>query len=340
MTVATSRVKRVHKSSRLARRLLALLAFVAFSAAAAACAAEASRQGEDLLREIYQENRERLATNSFGLPLFLDSFERDGKVQVDVYGVFDYPFGTVVDALQVPAHWCDIVTLHPNVKACTSQELADSWQLAFYLGRKSYQRPQESRQVLYQFRKAALRQGYLDIMLNADEGPFGTRDHRISFEALPLDAGSTFVHVGYAYRDSLPLRLATVVYLTTLGSGKIGFTVTGTDSSGKPVYIGGARGAIERNAVRYYFAIQAFMKTLPYAEATRFSKRIGAWYDLTDRYRPQLFELDKQDYLKLKRAERESSGYSSAEAIRRLREGVGAPPSLKGESDADPDSGR
>jgi hypothetical protein len=82
--------------------------------------------------------------------------------------------------------------------------------------------------------------------------------------------------------------------------------VTGTDSSGNPVYIGGARGAIERNAVRYYFAIQAFMKTLPDPEETRFGRRNGEWYDSTDRYRQQLFEMDKKDYLELKTTEHEN----------------------------------
>lgn len=301
-----SQAQQIHKSRSHLRIFLILFAVIFSFAAGIAFADEASRQGEDLLLEIYQKNRARLATNSFGLPLFLDSFERDGKVQVDVYGVFDYPFGSVVDALKVPANWCDIVSLHPNVKACTYRNLPDAWQLAFYLGRKVYQRPEDTRQVLYQFRNLAQRQGYLDIVLNADEGPFGTKDHRIKFEALPLDAARSFVHVGYAYRDSLALRLAGEVYLATLGSGKIGFTVTGTDSSGNPEYIGGARGAIERNAVRYYFAIQAFMKTLPYPEETRFGRRIGEWYDLTDRYRQQLFELDKKDYLKLKTAEHEN----------------------------------
>jgi len=297
---------RIHKSRSHLRISLILFAVIFSFAAGIAFADEAPRQGEELLLDIYQENRARLATNSFGLPLFLDSFERDGKVQVDVYGVYDYPFGSVVDALKVPANWCEIVSLHPNVKACTYRELPDAWQLAFYLGRKVYQRPEDTRQVLYQFRDLAQRQGYLDIVLNADEGPFGTKDHRIRFEALPLDSGRSFVHVGYAYRDSLELRLAGEVYLATLGSGKIGFTVTGTDRGGNPVYIGGARGAIERNAVRYYFAIQAFMKALPYPEESRFSRRIGEWYDLTNRYRQQLFEMDKKDYLKLKTAEHEN----------------------------------
>jgi hypothetical protein len=122
------------------------------------------------------------------------------------------------------------------------------------------------------------------------------------FEALPIDGGRTFVHFSYAYRDNVALRFAEKSYFATLGRSKVGFTVTGTDSNGKPIYIGGPRGAIERNAVR--FAIQSLMDTLRYPEETRFSMRISEWYDLTDRYREQLFELEKKDYLEFKTKER------------------------------------
>ena len=132
---------------------------------------------------------------------------------------------------------------------------------------------------------------------------FGTKDHRMRFEALFLDGGRTFVHVSYSYSDSVALRLAGKAYFATLGRGKVGFTVTGTDINGNPVYIGGPRGAIERNAVRYYFGIQSLMNTLRYPEKSRFSMRTSEWYDLTTRYRKQLFDLDKKDYLKFKTKE-------------------------------------
>ena len=82
--------------------------------------------------------------------------------------------------------------------------------------------------------------------------------------------------------------------------------MTGTDRKGNPVYIGGPRGAIERNAVRYYFAIQSFMNTLRYPETSRFSMRIIEWYNLTILYRKQLFDLEKNDYLAFKTKEHEN----------------------------------
>jgi len=282
--------------------LFAVAAAILFFAGSAS-AVEKPRQGKDVLLESYHRNTARLETNSFGIPLFLDSIEQDDRVLVDVYGIFEYPFSSVVSMLKVPANWCDIVSLHLNVKACTYREQTGSWLLTFFIGRKFYQPPEDASQVLYRSRNVNHQQGYLDIMLSADEGPFGTKDHRMRFEALPLDGSRTFVHVSYAYSDSVALRLAAKVYFATFGRGKVGFTVTGTDRYGKPVYIGGPRGSIERNAVRYYFAIQTFMNTLRYPEESRFSMRINEWYDLTSRYRAQLFELDKEDYLTFKTKE-------------------------------------
>jgi hypothetical protein len=277
-------------------------ASILFSAGSAS-AVEKPLKGEIILLDIYHRNMARLEKNSFGLPLFLESFGQDDRVQVDVYGIFDHPFSSVVNVLKVPANWCDIVSLHPNVKACTYKELTGAWLLTFYLGRKAYQPPEDTHQLIYRYRNVDQQQRYLNIILNADEGPFGTKDHRMRFEALPLDGGRTFVRVSYSYNDSIALRLAENIYFATLGRGKVGFTVTGTGTSGNPVYIGGPRGALERSAVRYYFAIQSVMNTLRYPEESRFSMRINEWYDLTTRYRKQLFDLDKKDYLAFKTKE-------------------------------------
>ena len=285
---------------------LFLLAIALLFSAGVAAAAEKPGQGAEILRDTYRRNMGRLEQNSFGFPLLLESFERDDRVQVDVYGVFDYPFSSVANVLKVPENWCDIVSLHPNVKACTYRELPGVWLLTFYIGRKVYQPPEDTRQVPYQYREVAQQQGYLDVTLSAEAGPFGTNDHRMRFEALPLEGGRTFVHVSYAYSDSVALRLAEKVYFATLGRSKVGFTQTGTERNGKPVYIGGPRGAIERNAVRYYFAIQSFMNTLRYPEERRFGMRINEWYDLTNRYRRQLFELEKEEYLAFKTMEQKN----------------------------------
>ena len=293
----------MHKIRNLLEFFLFVVAAAIFYFGSPASAVEKPRQGEDILLDAYHKIESKLEKNSFGFPLFLESFEQDDRVHVDVYGIFDQTFSSVVNVLKVPANWCDIVSLHPNVKACTYRAMPGAWLLTFYIGRKVYQSPEDTRQVIYHYRNVVQQQGYLDIILNADEGLLGTKDHRMRFEALPIDGGRTFVHVSYEYSDSVALHLAEKLYFATLGFGKVGFTVTGTDRKGNPVYISGPRAAIERNAVRYYFAIQSFINTLRYPEKSRFSMRISDWYDFTNRYRKQLFEMDKKDYLTFKTRE-------------------------------------
>jgi hypothetical protein len=296
-------MKRMLKIKNLSTYLLFLAAVAIVFSAGPVLAFTTTGQGPDDLLKTYQRNRARLEANSFGLPLIVESVERDDRVHVDVYGIFNFPFNSVVNELKVPATWCDIVSLHPNIKACTFRELQGEWLLTFYPGKKNYQAPEDTRPVPYHYRVVNQQRGYLDIALSADAGPFGTKDHNMRFEALPLERGRTYVHVSYAYSDSIALRLATKMYFATLGLGKVGFTETGTDRNGHPVYIGGPRGALERSAVRYYFAIQSVMNTMRYPEESRFSMRLSEWFDLTTRYRRQLFDLDKKDYLTFKTTE-------------------------------------
>ncbi len=296
-------VNKMHKVRSISKFFLFAVILAILSSAGSAPAVGESPQGDDILLAAYHKIETKLEGNSFGFPLYLESSDRDGRLHGDVYGIVDHPFSSVLSVFKVPENWCDIASLHPNVKACTYREQPGTWRLTFYGGRKFYQPPEDAYQFTCYCRTVEQRQGYLDIVLSGDEGPFGTRDHKMRFEALPLDKARTFVHVSYAYSYSSSLRVAEKIYFATLGRAKVGFTVTGTSGDGSPVYIGGARGVIERNAVRYYFAIQSFMDTLRYPEEIRFSKRISEWYDFTSRYKKQLFEMDKKDYLTFKTEE-------------------------------------
>lgn len=48
------------------------------------------------------------------------------------------------------------------------------------------------------------------------------------------------------------------------------------------------------------------MNTLRSPEESRFRRRIGDWYTLINRYRQQLYELDRKEYLTLKITEHEN----------------------------------
>lgn len=258
--------------------------------------------GADALLAAYRELRPKLEANVYGAPVHIESSEQDKLKRGDVYSVVAHPFARLAQALRVPREWCAIALLHLNIKTCTHERTEKGEWLNFYSGRKFYEPPEKAHVLRYAFHVESARADYLAVTLTADSGPFGTTDYHILLEAVPLESGA-FVHFRYAYRTSLLSSVATAGYLATLGSGKLGFTVIGRDPEGKPEYVGGVRGIVERNAMRYYLAIEAFLESLDIPEAQRTEQRFQRWFDLTERYPAQLHELEKSDYLKYKRQE-------------------------------------
>jgi len=186
-----------------ARVLLAVLLWCS-----ALLAAEQPEPGVVALLAKYPSIRSKLEKNQFNAPIYLESREGEGSERVDMYGIFNYPFDAVRDALQYPANWCDITSLHINIKACTSQKVADHSLLTLYSGRKNYQPPAEAYPLKLQFRVLAQQPEYLSVALMADDGPFRTKDHRIRLEAAPLDHGRTFIHFSYTYQHGSVARMA------------------------------------------------------------------------------------------------------------------------------------
>lgn len=266
-------------------------------------AGEEQHHAEGALLNTYHGVEAKMGKNSFGFPFYLESSEQQGKVSVDVYGIIDHPFSTFLNELKAPGSWCDIASLHPSVKACKYKDPPGTLLMTLYTSRNGYKSPEDIYQFDFHYRDIERRQGYLDVLLSADEGPFSTKGHKMRFEAMPLDTGKTFVHLSYTYSCGFLVRFAGKIYSAVSGDGKIGFTASGTDCNGNPVYVSGARGAIERHAVRYYFAIRTFMDTLRYPEENRFSMRINKWYDLSDQFRNQLYEMEKRDYVAFKTEE-------------------------------------
>jgi hypothetical protein len=266
-------------------------------------AAEPLSSGGKVMRAKFSAIKTRLEKNQFGMPLYLESKEKSGSLHVEVYGIYDYPFNSIRDALQAPGNWCDINLLLMNIKACTYRNVSGQWQLSLYSGRKYYQSPRDAYKLDFTFDIAASQPEYLDVVLTAKNGPFFTRDHRISLEAVLLDKSVTFIHFSYDYDYGLLARTALNTYYATIGHGKKGFSIITTDKKGDPVYVGGVRGSVERSAVRYYLAIQTYMDTLNIPLNQRFEKRLSRWYELTARFPRQLYELDKGEYLANKRRE-------------------------------------
>ena len=247
--------------------------------------------------------REQLASNPFQRPLYLESSDRSGELKGDIYAVIDQPYAVAGRALQDVNNWCDILILHLNVKGCRASTAQAGNTLSVSIGRKFDQPLTDAYLFEFLFRLVAVRPDYLQAALNGEDGPLGTSRYRIALEVAALDANHSFLHLTYSYAYGLTARVATQGYLSTIGRGKVGFSVIGRKANGEPVYIGGMRGIVERNTMRYYVAIEAYLGALSTPEPRQLEKRLNDWFAGIERYPVQLHELKRGEYLDMKRRE-------------------------------------
>jgi hypothetical protein len=260
--------------------------------------AQAQLGSAEALRAKYDAVKSHFERNAYGRPLVLESTEASGQLSGDIYAVLSHPFEQASGSLSQPGVWCDVLMLHLNTKYCAVRGSGAATTLTISVGRKFDQPLSEAQRVELVWQPPTTAADYMSARLKADKGPLSTRDYRIELEATPLPNGNTFIHLGYAYAYGLPARIAMQGYLATLGSDKVGFTATGKDAAGQPEYVGGVRGVVERNTMRYYLAIDAYMDA-PKQQAQRFA----LWFDSTERYARQLHEVEREDYLAMKRNE-------------------------------------
>ncbi len=263
----------------------------------------AHAQDAAAMRQKLASLAERLQHNAFGRPLALESTETSGSLRGDVYAIVDHPFATVQEALKSRDDWCDILILHLNVKRCLPVDDKGERKLALDIGRKFDQPIEDAHRLLFAYRVNASTADHLSVKLAADSGPFGTSNYRIEVEVTPVDAKRSFIHMSYAYAYGLSARLAIQAYLGTLGRDKVGFTGTGNGADGKPALVGGTVGLLERNTMRYYLAIDAYLSAQKHPAAERVEQRIRTWYASTEKYARQLHEMDEAAYLDMKRKE-------------------------------------
>jgi len=244
-----------------------------------------------------------LNSNAFQRPLYIESHEGAGDLQGHVYARVAQPFGVAALALQGAAQWCDILILHLNVKRCSAGVAATGDTLSINIGRKFDQPLADAYRFEFRHEVVQSQPGYLRVVLGAAAGPLGTSRYRIVLEMVPLDPGNSFLHLSYAYSQGTAARWAAQVYLSTLGRAKVGFSVVGRRADDQPVYIGGARGVIERNAMRFFLAIEAYLGALSSPPARQSERRLNDWFTAVERYPVQLHELERDDYLRMKRIE-------------------------------------
>lgn len=273
------------------------------AAALLVVAAAASATTQVPLAQRHETVRGELERSPFGRPLLLNASARDDAPSGEVLAVLQQPFARVVNTLGQPEGWCSLMLLQTNVKACSVQGESPRRQLVVAVARRHTDSVEQAERITFEHRTEAAGSQRLAMALVADEGPVGTTDYALRFEAVPLSDDRTVVQLTYAYRPGLMARMATSAYLSTAGRSKVGFTVTGQDDQGRPQRVGGIQGIAERNTMRYFLAMEAVLRTADLPPGQRLERQLQGFHAALERHPQQLHELTLDEYLALKRRE-------------------------------------
>jgi hypothetical protein len=274
------------------------LQVVGIVAALLAAPTAAGAEPAAALRKPSGPSLERTRATPFDRSLSVESTELDSRLEGRIHAVIDHPFSRA-QALANPAHWCELLPLLPNIRQCDAA--SDGRRVTLRFARRFDQPLADTHTVSFDVRVPVKRRDRLEVALQASQGPFGTSDYRLQVAVTPVDHDRVSLQVQYGYAYGPRARLLAQAYITTRGRDKVGFTVVGTADDGGPEYIGGLRGAVERNAMRLYLAIDAYLDALDEAGERRRERSLRSWLDAIARYPRQLAEADPVAYFAAKR---------------------------------------
>src|SRR5438105_2821883 len=277
------------------RRLAACGLLAAFGAAPVPASADAAQ-----LRVVEETLLKAPVDSRFQRPFRIDSVETSGSASGEAVGVVEHSFASLNAALADPHHWCDILILHVNNKACRANVHGDAATIALKVARKYDQPVDQAAPMELAYHLIESPPQHLEVHLTSASGPMGTSDYRISLEAIPLRDGRAFLRFSYSYHYGFAARMAMGVYFATVGHGKVGFSEAGPPVNGHPQFIGGNRGLVERNTMRYFLAIEAYLSA---PGANQFETRLKRWFEATELHPRQLHEIDMPTFMEIKRRE-------------------------------------
>lgn len=256
------------------------------------------------LRNKFIALKEPLEKNQFRRPLVLESQVDSNKLTGDIFAVVNYPLKKVSVELNNPDHWCDVLLLHINTKYCRAKLSPAGNTITVNVGKKTQEELKRVAHIDLGYFVVANTPEYFQIKLTANNGPLGTSDYVILLEGLEIAKAKTFLHLTYSYSMNFTARLAMLTYLKTVASHKVGFTITGKTVGGHVNYVGGILGLVERNTMRYYLAIDSFLSAVAITPPTaQLEYRLDNWFSATEQFPEQLHEINKDEYLTMKRAE-------------------------------------
>jgi hypothetical protein len=255
------------------------------------------------LQEAYVRLRSQLESRPFGQPIVIRSEDGRESIRGEVHAVIKYPMSELRNALAKPAHLCEVMILHFNIKCCRVSESAHGKILTMYIGKSTPQDLSETTRLDFKITDEALDSENLKTVLTALHGPMGTRNYRITLQAVPLEDGISFLHLTYSYDVNLISRMALDIYLSTAGRAKVGFTLGSKTAKRATVYPPGLRALVERNSMRYFWAVNAYLESANGPEEARLDARLLNWHRATCAYGLQTNEMELKDYISMKHLE-------------------------------------
>jgi hypothetical protein len=285
-------------------KLLMTFACMALSALAApgdARAQDSPSAPAAALQSRYAAFREQRVRIELRRPLHIESSDAPEHVASEIHALVDHPFAVTAKALKDPSHWCEILLLHLDTKDCRLSSDGTELQVGVVT---HYDQPASSAyRAEFRYRLGEETASFLQVRLDAEAGPVGTSNYLILLEAMPAEGGKTFIRMSYSYSYGVLAKIALQAYLLTFGRNKVGFTEVAVDKNGAPRYISGMRGVVERNTMRYYLAVEAWLGAMSLPPGQRVEKSLRDWYAAVEQYPTQLHELGEGEYLAMKRRE-------------------------------------
>ena len=269
------------------------------------CASHAFADAPDpaaALRTRYVALTDQLENSAIQRGLYLESADSTRAPRGDAYAVVDYPFATVAAAFATPTSWCESLILHLNVQYCRAGVEEGRARLSAAVGKKTNQPLEDTHRINFRYEVVVTSADYTRVELSSVEGPLGTGNYLIALELVAIDEARSFVHIRYSYTQGFLARCAASIYFSTSGRDKVGFTWI-RDEDDPPELVRGIRGALERNTMRYYLAIEAYLHALDSPAPQRFEQSLERWFADTERFARQLREVNHDAYIDMKRGQ-------------------------------------
>lgn len=239
------------------------------------------------------------------LPVHLQTAVQNSQVSVSLVGRIAYPFDEVAAVLSDPLAYCEFLPLLFNVKSCVVTERASIDKIRYYVAGKNYTPPLTSYRLNTTYQVVQRRPNLLHVLMQADRDGLGASTYRVDLMITPRGK-ETLISVESLYAPGRLTRAATHTYVNLFARNKPGFTLVKSGKKGTQQYITGFPAIIERSVVRSYLALSAYLGTKNVTDGGRLDAQLQRMYSLNQPYRTQLYEMERDEYLAIKRRERKN----------------------------------